>query len=124
MLAHDDVSVEFDEYLWPLTDAAWPLNLTRMAEEHRLRARLDEILVHVETTHIAPRVRRLGARATPAAVAEIRQSVIAGPAEGAYWERALREPVPRSLREAWDEMSQQLRDVMHPAPRARRAHER
>jgi len=112
---------EFDEYLWPLTDAAWPLNLMRFAEEHRLRARLNEILAHVEAMHIGTRVRRLGAHPTPAAVLQVTQSIIAGPVGGAFWERRLREPVPRPLREEWDELSRQLRELTSVAP-ARHGH--
>lgn len=100
---------DFDEYLWPLTDAVWPVNWTRITEEHRLRQRLQEILTHVEETHVAPRVRRLGVQASPAARDAIKQAVIAGPLDGPLWERTLRDPVPRVLREEWIGLCDELR---------------
>ncbi len=113
--------VEFDEYLWPLTDAAWPLDWRRLAEEHRLRRRLSEILTHVHRAHVTPRLRRLGI-AHPQAVAEVTQRVISGPLDGAFWERTLHEPVPRALRDEWTALSEALRRVMsRPAPRTPRS---
>jgi hypothetical protein len=104
----------FDEYLWPLTDAAWPLDLRRLANEQRLRQRLSEILAHVHQAHVAPRIRRLGA-AHASAVIAISQRIVSGPLDGEYWERTLHEPVPRALREEWISLSAELRALCeHP----------
>jgi len=100
---------DFDEYLWPLTDSVWPVNWSRVTEEHRLRQRLQEILTHVEETHVAPRVRRLGVQASPAVMAAIKQAVIAGPLDGPLWERTLRDPVPRALQDEWLRLRDELR---------------
>ncbi|MBI4515739.1 MAG: hypothetical protein HY699_07980 [Deltaproteobacteria bacterium] len=99
----------FDEYLWPLVDEVWPMDWDRLTAEHRLRLRLREILAHVQETHVAPRLRRLGAAATVAAAAHITQQVISGPPQGEYWERTLHGPVPRALCDEWAELAGQLR---------------
>jgi len=67
---------------------------------------LGEILAHVREHHLRPRLRRLGA-AVPADVAT--QAIIAGPADGPPWLQALKEPVPRALREEWQELTRRLR---------------
>jgi len=102
-------ATEFDEFLWPLTDVTWPVSWKRVAEQHRLRQRLDEILAHVQETHVAPRLRRLGTQTSPTALALVAQRVISGPADGPYWERTLHEPVPRTLREEWLTLTAELR---------------
>ena len=101
---------QFDEYLWPLTDATWPLDWRRLANEHRLRARLNEILAHVQATHVAPRVRRLSS-ANPAVETAITQRIVSGPPDGEPWQLALHEPVPRALRDEWASLSAELRRV-------------
>ena len=101
-------STQFDEYLWPLTEAAWPLDWRRFAEEHRLRQRLNEILAHVHAMHVLPRVRRLSA-GNRTAEAAITQSIISGLPGGEPWQLSLHEPVPRALRDEWAALSAELR---------------
>jgi hypothetical protein len=102
-------ATEFDEFLWPLTDVTWPISWQRVAEESRLRKRLDEILVHVQETHVAPRLRRLGTQTSATELALVAQSVVSGPPDGPYWERRLHEPVPRALRDEWVALTAELR---------------
>ena len=109
-IGHGDGNEGFDEYLWPLTDMAWPMDWRRLADRHRIRRRLDEILKHVHETHVTPRLRRLGA-AHPSAVAELTQRVISGPLDGAYWERTLRDPVPSALQNEWSALTAELREL-------------
>ena len=105
--------VQVDEYLWPLTDTAWPLDWRRFAHEHRLRQRVNEILAHVHATHVAPRLRRLGA-SNPSTVAAITQRIVSGPSDGEPWQLVLHEPVPRALRDEWAALSAELRDATQP----------
>jgi hypothetical protein len=116
---NNEAGDEFDEYLWPLTDATWPLDWSRLADEHRLRQRLDEILTHVEALHVTPRLRRLGANASATARLALTQSIIAGPLDGQPWERTLREPIPRALREEWQRLGAELRALRTVAERRR-----
>ncbi|MBI1816562.1 MAG: hypothetical protein HYR72_16405 [Deltaproteobacteria bacterium] len=117
-------SEDFDEFLWPLTNATWPVNWTRLAEEHRLRRRLQEILAHVHETHVAPRLSRLGHAASADAIAQITQSVIAGPIDGNLWERSLRDLVPRALRDEWQALCTELRGLCDPPSAARSTREK
>lgn len=110
---------QFDEYLWPLTDTAWPVDWRRMANDYQLRQRLTEILAHVQTTHVAPRLRRSGAKSLNA-VAQITQRIISGPRDGELWELTLHEPVPQALRDEWTVLCAELRSAVgQPAARLR-----
>ncbi|HVN84316.1 MAG TPA: hypothetical protein VMW17_05665 [Candidatus Binatia bacterium] len=113
---HEVEDGQFDEYLWPLTSASWPLNWRRVTDSCRIRHRLSEILQHVQESHVMPRVRR--ARVThSSAIAQITQRVISGPLDGAFWERTLLEPVPRALRDEWSALAAELRELSGTEPK-------
>jgi len=105
---------EVDEYLWPLTGDASCVRWESVTEELHIRQRLAEILAHVRETHVQPRLRRLGVSANSAGSRSITESIIAGPGDGPPWAQALKEPVPRALREEWNELAQRLRDLNKP----------
>ncbi len=103
---------EMNQYLWPLTGESSAINWASLVEELRIRRRLGEILAHVRATHLGPRLRRLRVTAvTPALTQAITESVIAGPDNGPPWTQTLKEPVPRALREEWNELAARLRDL-------------
>ncbi len=103
---------EMDQYLWPLTGESAAIDWESLVEELRIRERLGEILAHVRATHLGPRLRRLRvSTVTPALMQAITESVIAGPHNGPPWAQILKEPVPRALREEWNELAARLRDL-------------
>ena len=102
---------EVDEYLWPLTGDASSVHWECIAEELHIRQRLAEILAHVRETHVQPRLRRFGTRVNSAHIRSITESVIAGPGDGPPWAQTLKEPVPRALREEWNELAQRLGEL-------------
>ncbi len=109
MRADDDqVETEIDEYLWPLTGDLSPINWEHLSEEMHIRERLAEILAHVREMHVVPRQRQLGPRVVPATIV---QAVIAGPENGPPWEQTLKEPVPRALRDEWNQLAARLRTL-------------
>jgi len=105
---------EVDEYLWPLTGDVSSVDWESITEELHIRQRLAEIMAHVRETHLQPRLRRLGARANSADSRSITESIIAGPGDGPPWAQTLKEPVPRALREQWNELVQRLRELNGP----------
>jgi hypothetical protein len=104
----DQVETEIDEYLWPLTGDLSPINWEHLSEEMHIRERLAEILAHVREMHVVPRQRQLGPRVAPATIV---QAVIAGPENGPPWEQTLKEPVPRALRDEWNQLAARLRTL-------------
>jgi len=110
MVTTDDTT-DIDEYLWPLTGALSAIDWPALTEELRIRKRLAEIAVHVRERHIAPRLHRRGPQPSPALVQTIKESIIAGPDEGAPWEITLKDPVPRALREEWHQLAEDLRSI-------------
>jgi hypothetical protein len=110
---------EVDEYLWPLTGNTSSIHWESITEELHIRKRLAEILAHVQETHIRPRLHRLGARANSAHSRSIAESIIAGPGDGPPWAQTLKEPVPRALREEWNELAQRLCEINRPQKRRR-----
>jgi hypothetical protein len=108
-----DDQPEVDEYLWPLTGELSPINWEALAEELRIRERLAEIMAHVRTTHVRPRLRRVGPRVSAAAAQALTEAVIAGPSEGPPWLQTLKEPVPRVLREEWSALTHRLCALEH-----------
>ena len=99
---------EIDEYLWPLTGDACSIQWEYVTEELQIRQRLAAIMAHVMETHVRPRVRHLGARASSTYSRSIEQSLIEGPEDGPPWTRTLKEPIPRALREEWAELAERL----------------
>jgi hypothetical protein len=99
---------EVDEYLWPLTGDTSSVRWESITEELHIRQRLAEILAHVREAHVQPRLRHLGARTNSAHIRSITESIIAGPGDGPPWAQTLKEPVPRALREEWNELAQRL----------------
>lgn len=120
-MGRDDYSTdtEVDEYLWPLTGDTFSIRWESITEELHIRQRLAEILAHVRETHIQPRLRHLGARANSAYSRSINESIIAGPGEGPPWAQTLKEPVPRALREEWNDLAQRLCEISRPQRRRR-----
>jgi hypothetical protein len=102
---------EVDEYLWPLTGDTSSVRWESITEELHIRQRLAEILAHVREAHVQPRLRHLGARTNSAHIRSITESIIAGPGDGPPWAQTLKEPVPRALREEWDELAQRLGEL-------------
>ena len=102
---------EVDEYLWPLNGDTYSIHWEYITEELHIRRRLAEILAHVREAYIQPRLRRLGASANPATNRRIPESIIAGPGDGPPWAQTLKEPVPRELREEWNELAQRLQEL-------------
>jgi hypothetical protein len=102
---------EVDEYLWPLTGEMNSIHWESITEELHIRQRLAEILAQVREAHIQPRLRRLGAGVSSATNRSITESVIAGPGDGPAWVQTLKEPVPRALREEWNELALRLREL-------------
>ena len=117
---------EVDEYLWPLTgdtsSIQWE-SITKewesITEELHIRQRLAKIMAHVREAYIQPRLRRLGARTNSAYIRSITESIIAGPGDGPPWAQTLKEPVPRALREEWNELAQRLCEINRPQRRRR-----
>lgn len=101
-----------DEYMWPLTGESTAFDWSALTEELELRARLGTILAHVRDMHIAPRLRRLGPRPSPDQIRAVEASVIAGPTAGPLWAQTLREPVPRALRDEWQELTHRLSTIV------------
>lgn len=109
MRKHDDqIEPDVDEYLWPLTGELSPINWEALAEELHIRDRLAVIMAHVRELHLEPRLRRLGAGASADMTRVLTETVIAGPESGPPWEQRLRDPVPRALREEWEQLSRRL----------------
>jgi hypothetical protein len=106
----DTSEMQVDEYLWPLTGELTPVDWVSLAEELRMRERLAEIMAHVRAMHIEPTLRQLGAQGSAVRRRVAGEAVIAGPLDGAPWERTLRGSVPRALREEWDQLAQRLRE--------------
>jgi hypothetical protein len=106
-----DWPAEVDEYLWPLTGEAAPIDWTLLTEELRVRQRLLEIMAHVREMHIEPRVRRAGASPSTALGSAIAASIVAGRPDAPPWEQVLLAPVPRALRDEWAELAQRLRAI-------------
>jgi hypothetical protein len=121
---------EVDEYLWPLTGAPWAIDWQSLAEEMQIRQRLGEIMAHVQCLHVEPRLRQLGVRPSADRISAVKQSVMVGPENGPAWTQRFKEPVPRALREQWNELSQRLRTLIdqrsrpagRSAPRNTRTH--
>lgn len=107
----DRSETEIDEYLWPLTGELTAINFDLLAEELRIRERLAEIMAHVHEMHVRPQLRRLGRRGSSAVAKAIAQNVIAGPEDGPPWVQTLKEPVPRALREEWNELARRLSEI-------------
>ena len=108
------MDTEVDEYLWPLNGDMNSIHLIHweyITEELHIRRRLTDILAHVREAYVQPRLRRLGAGANSATNRSIPESVIAGPGDGPPWAQTLREPVPRELREEWNELAQRLQEL-------------
>ena len=103
--------IEVDEYLWPLTGNISSVHWESITEELHIRQRLAEIMAHIREAHIQPRLRRLGAQANAAYIRSITESIIAGPGDGPPWAQTLKEPVPRALREEWNELAQRLGEL-------------
>ncbi len=99
---------EVDEYLWPLTGDTSCVHWESVAEELQIRQRLAEILAHTREMHVRPRLRSLGVRDGCSSARTVTASIIAGPADGPPWAQSLRHPVPRALRDEWDELAQRL----------------
>lgn len=102
---------EIDEYMWPLTGEATVFNWSVLAEEVEIRTRLGEILAHVRDMHIAPRLRRIGPRPSPDMIRAVEENVIDGPTAGPLWAQTLKEPVPRALRDEWQELTRRLSQI-------------
>jgi len=100
-----------DEYLWPLTGEAPPINWSELTEEMQIRQRLGEIMAHVRMLHVEPRLRRLGPRVSFERAAAALQAIVEGPSDGPAWAQTLKEPVPRALREEWTALGRRLRDI-------------
>jgi len=113
MMRSDDDRIEMgvDEYLWPLTGDLSPIDWEYLSEELHIRERLAEIMTHVREMHLMPRLRRLGPRVTSSMVQSVAQAVIAGPEAGPPWAQSLKEPVPRALRDEWNQLAQRLREI-------------
>ena len=107
-LAFDPQEVDF---VWPLTGELAHIDWEALTEEIRIRDRLAEIVAHVQTTHVVPRVRRIHPHAPAALAQAIRQEIIAGPDDAPLWAQRLREPVPRRLREEWAALVARLREL-------------
>src|SRR6266849_10251468 len=88
--------VEVDEYLWPLTGEAAPIDWTLLTEELHIRERLLEIMAHVREMHIEPRVRRAGASTSTPLGQAIVGAIIACPPHAPPWDQVLLAPVPRA----------------------------
>ncbi len=112
---------EIDEYLWPLTGEISSIHWESVTEELHIRQRLAEIMAHVNDMHVQPRLRQLGARASLAFSRSIRQSIIEGPEDGPPWAQALKEPVPRTLREEWTALALRLQQLNSSRRRPRSA---
>lgn len=119
-MSRDSETHEIDEYLWPLTGDVSVVDWDALTEGLQIRQRLGEILMHVRTTHVRPRLQRLGARPAMHVVQAATQAVIAGPQDGPPWEQRLQEPVPRALRDEWEQLTQRLRQLDAPAALIRR----
>ncbi len=105
---------EVDEYLWPLTGDTSSIHWESVAEELHIRQRLAEILAHTRDTHVRPRLRSLGVREGSSSGRTLAASIIAGPEDGPPWTQSLHHPVPRALRDEWDQLAQRLRDLHTP----------
>ena len=107
----NEAAPEIDEYLWPLVgETSASVDWSLLAEELQIRQRLVEIMAHVHTTHVMPRLRRAEVRST-AQHRGIVESVIAGSPDAPPWEQMLRAPVPRALRDEFRELAQRLRAI-------------
>jgi hypothetical protein len=102
---------EIDEYLWPLTGATAPISWETLAENLRIRNRLAEIRAHVYEMHVQPQLRRSGRRTAPDVVRAVTESLVAGPVDGPPWLQTLKDPIPRVLRDEWNELAQRLHDI-------------
>ncbi len=102
------IDAEVDEYLWPLTGTVTQVDWSSLAEELHIRERLAEIMTHVNDMHLQPRIRQLGVRSSTERVRAATEAILAGPPSGPPWAQRLREPVPRALREEWDELARRL----------------
>jgi hypothetical protein len=105
------MDTEVDEYLWPLNGDTYSIHWEDITDELHIRRRLAEILAHVREAYIQPRLRRLGASANSATNRSIPESIIAGPGDGPPWAQTLNEPVPRELREEWNELARRLQEL-------------
>jgi hypothetical protein len=114
------IEPQVDEYLWPLNGSVAPIDWAALVEELRIRQRLTEIMAHVRQTHLRPRLARLGERVFPALTRGITEGIIAGPENGPPWAQTLREPVPRALREEWDQLTTRLQALRSHASAGRR----
>ncbi len=101
---------EIDEYLWPLTGTPTAVNWELLAEELRIRNRLAAIRAHVQEMHVQPRLKRAG-RASTDVIQGLTASLIAGPLDGPPWMQRLKDPIPRALRDEWQELTQRLRAI-------------
>jgi hypothetical protein len=109
--AHAEWAAEVDEYLWPLTGEASPIDWILLTEELGIRSRLLEIMAHVRAAHIEPRVRRAGASPSTPLGQAIAGAIVTGPPNAAPWQQVLRAPVPRALREEWTALAERLREI-------------
>lgn len=107
----DRTEPEVDEYLWPLTGDLSPINWEALAEELHIRDRLAVIVTHVREVHLEPRLRRLGALASAGVTKAVTEAIIAGPEDGPPWAQTLRDPVPRALREEWNQLTRRLHEL-------------
>ena len=103
-----DDTDQFDEYLWPLAGAPWELRLTELAPQDGRRRRLEEIYQHVQEHHVQPRLRRLGKNPSAALVDQVTETIVEGATGAPLWERRLKEPVPRALRDEWRALCDEL----------------
>ncbi len=106
---------EIDEYLWPLTGDTSCIHWESVAEELHIRQRLAEIMAHTRDTHVRPRLRSLGLRDGSASARSVTAGIIEGPENGPPWTQSLREPVPRALRDEWNQLAQRLRALHAPS---------
>jgi len=102
---------EIDEYLWPLTGVTAPVSWETLAEDLRIRNRLAEIRAHVHDMHVQPQLRRSGRCTAPDVIRAVTESLVAGPADGPPWLQTLKDPIPRALRDEWNELAQRLHDI-------------
>ncbi len=109
---------EVDEYLWPLTGDTSSIQWESVAEELHIRQRLAEIMAHTREMHVRPRLRSLGLRDDSSSGRNVTASIVAGPEDGPPWMQSLHHPVPRALRDEWDQLAQRL-FALHTPPRPR-----
>ena len=111
MMRTDSGHPEIDEYLWPLTGEVSSMDWQPVVEELQIRQRLADIMAHVREMHVRPRLARLGPRASETMRCAVTESIIDGPEGGPPWTQTLREPVPRGLRDEWNQLAGRLCEI-------------